>query len=354
MKKILLIALVFGLAIGAKFLFFPGNSGADAAKGGGKPKGPSPVKVYVVNPQPLEQTVQVPGIVMPTESVDLMPEAAGRVTGIFFTEGKAVSKGQLLVKLNDAELQAQLSKVKQQAKVQADRLNRLRKLLEINGTSREEVDLAETQVQGLQADQDLLAAQIAKTEIRSPFSGIIGLRQISEGAYISPGTRVATLVEGNQLKLSFSLPGFQAAQVDPQATVNCSIPGDTTDYLAQIFASDAIASDRSRLIEFRARFNGNLRNMVPGRSLAVNVPLRTVPAALMLPTEAIIPILKGQKVFIAKNGKAEERKIQTGYRDAAMVEVTSGLEAGDSVITTGIMSLKAGSDLKIITPKPKK
>ena len=136
--------------------------------------------------------------------------------------------------------------------------------------------------------------------------------------------------------------------------MNCSIPGDTTDYLAQIFASDAIASDRSRLIEFRARFNGNLRNMVPGRSLAVNVPLRTVPAALMLPTEAIIPILKGQKVFIAKNGKAEERKIQTGYRNAAMVEVTSGLEAGDSVITTGIMSLKAGSDLKIITPKPKK
>jgi membrane fusion protein, multidrug efflux system len=354
MKKVILIVLVIGLALGAKFLFFPGNSGGDPAKGGGKPKGPSPVKVFVVNPQPLQQTVQVPGVVLPTESVDLMPEAAGRVTGIYFTEGKPVSKGQLLVKLNDAELQAQLSKVKQQIKVQADRLNRLRKLLEINGTSREEVDLAETQVQGLQADQDLIAAQIAKTEIRAPFAGIIGLRQISEGAYIAPGTKVATLVEGNQLKLSFSLPGFQAALVDPETTVNCNIPGDTTVYTAKIFASDAIASDRSRLIEFRSRFNGNPRNIIPGRSLAVDVPLRTVPAALMLPTEAIIPILKGQKVFIAKNGKAEERKVLTGYRNAAMVEITDGLQPGDSVITTGIMSLKPGSDLKIITPKPKK
>ena len=125
-------------------------------------------------------------------------------------------------------------------------------------------------------------------------------------------------------------------------------------YTAKIFASDAIASDRSRLIEFRSRFNGNPRNIIPGRSLAVDVPLRTVPAALMLPTEAIIPILKGQKVFIAKNGKAEERKVLTGYRNAAMVEITDGLQPGDSVITTGIMSLKPGSDLKIITPKPKK
>ncbi len=353
MKRILIILLVIGLALGAKFLFFPGNTAADSAKGG-KPKGPSPAKVYVVNPQPLEQTVQVPGVVLPTESVDLMPESSGRVTGIFFTEGKAVSKGQLLVKLNDAELQAQLSKVKQQAKVQTDRLNRLKKLLEINGTSREEVELSETQVQGLQADIDLIAAQIAKTEIRAPFSGTIGLRRISEGAFISPGTKVATLVEGAQLKLSFSLPGFQAVQVDQNATVYCRFAGDSTVYKAQIFASDAIASDRSRLVEFKSTFVGNPKGMIPGRSLNVDVPLRTVPAALMVPTQAIIPILKGQKVFIAKNGIAEERKIITGFRNEAFVEVVSGLQAGDSVITTGIMSLKQGSELKIIPSKPKK
>jgi membrane fusion protein (multidrug efflux system) len=310
--------------------------------------------VYVVNPQTLEQTVQVPGVVLPTESVDLMPESSGRVTGIFFTEGKSVAKGQLLVKLNDAELQAQLSKVKQQIKVQTDRLTRLRKLLEINGTSREEVDLVETQVQGLQADQDLIAAQIAKTEIRAPFSGTIGLRRISEGAFIGPGTKVATLVEGTQLKLSFTLPGFQAVQVDPNASVYCRFSGDTTVYTAQIFASDAIASDRTRLVEFKSTFVGNPKGIIPGRSLNVDVPLRTVPAALMVPTQAIIPILKGQKVFVAKNGIAEERKILTGYRNEAFVEVTSGLQAGDSVITTGIMSLKQGSELKIIPSKPKK
>jgi membrane fusion protein (multidrug efflux system) len=244
--------------------------------------------------------------------------------------------------------------VKQQIKVQADRLTRLKKLLEINGTSREEVDLSETQVQGLQADQDLIAAQIAKTEIRAPFSGTIGLRRISEGAFIGPGTKVATLVEGTQLKLSFTLPGFQAVQVDPNASVYCRFSGDTTVYTAQIFASDAIASDRTRLVEFKSTFVGNPKGIIPGRSLNVDVPLRTVPAALMVPTQAIIPILKGQKVFVAKNGIAEERKILTGYRNEAFVEVTSGLQAGDSVITTGIMSLKQGSELKIIPSKPKK
>jgi membrane fusion protein (multidrug efflux system) len=107
-------------------------------------------------------------------------------------------------------------------------------------------------------------------------------------------------------------------------------------------------------VEFKSTFVGNPKGIIPGRSLNVDVPLRTVPAALMVPTQAIIPILKGQKVFVAKNGIAEERKILTGYRNEAFVEVTSGLQAGDSVITTGIMSLKQGSELKIIPSKPKK
>lgn len=354
MKKVIYLLLFIGLALGAKFLFFPGNVGNEPSKGGGKPKGPSPVKVYVLNPQPLQQTIQAPGIVLPSERVELMPETSGRITGIFFTEGKPVSKGQLLIKLNDAELQAQLSKARQQFKVQSDRLSRLKKLLEINGASREEFELTDAQVQGIQADMNLLLAQIAKTEIKAPFSGIIGLREVSEGAYITPGNRVATLVETQQPKLSFALPGYQAAQVEPETTVKCNIPGDTTAYFASIFASDAVASDRSRLVSFKAKFKENPATIIPGRSLTVEIPLRTLPSALMVPTESVIPILKGQKVFIVKNGQAEERKITTGFRNSSMVEVLSGLEAGDSVITTGMMSLKAGNELKIINARPKK
>jgi membrane fusion protein, multidrug efflux system len=183
-----------------------GSKSPDASAQQTKQSAALTVNGVVIRPQPLDNIVRSSGTVLASESVDLITEAAGRIESITFKEGTHVGKNDLLVKINDDDLQAQLKKTELQIQLASEQEKRQKQLFEINGISKEQYDIALNQVNTLKADRENLVASIRKREIRAPFNGIIGLRYISEGGYVSQTTRIASIQKINPLKVDFSIP----------------------------------------------------------------------------------------------------------------------------------------------------
>ncbi len=308
---------------------------------------PASVSAIIVESARLSNNAQATGSLLANEEVILSPEVPGKITQLNFREGQLVSKGQLLIKLNDNDLQAQKKKLELQKKLASERAERLKKLVTINATSREEADVALSSVMEIQADIENLDAQIRKTEIRAPFNGTVGFRAVSEGAFVATGTRIAVLQQTNPLKLEFSLPEQYFSLLKLNSEVEFTLQGSETIFKGKTYAIEPQIDASTRSVRVRAHVENSGNKALPGTFVEVKVPLEETPDALMIPTEAIIPILKGQKVFVSRNGKAEEVQVKTGLRTDTDIEIIDGLQAGDTVITTGIMSLKKGTPLKV-------
>lgn len=355
MRPILILGgIILALILGKLFLFpkakdtpeGQAKSGAGAAKGG-QGGGAVPVEVYLAKMEKIDNILYAPGTVVPNEEVELKAEMAGRLIKLNLWEGATVTKGQLIAKINDNELQAQLAKLEYNAALTRSREERQKKLLKIEAISQEEYDIAMNNVSTTQADKDLIMAQLEKTEIRAPFSGIIGLKSISEGAYMSPGTPVVTLVQTNPIKVDFTIPEKYARDIRLGSTVQLGLDGDVARYPARVVALDPKVDENLRTQRVRAILPNSGRLFVPGMFVKVQVDLSNNSTAIMIPTDAIVPVLKGKKVFVIKNGKAQEVMVTTGLRTDQKVQITDGLKPGDSLIVTGIMALKPDIAVKV-------
>jgi len=345
--KISLIIIFIVILLGVIKMLFLSGSADDHKKKGGKDKKVQPVTIYVVKPETLENKISSAGTVASDMEAQLKPEISGRVVKISFSEGKAVRKGQLLVKLNDADLQAQFRKLKIQLKLWADKEQRTKKLLQINGVSQEEYDNVYSQLETLKADADLLQAQIDKTEIRAPFDGIVGLKSVDEGQYISPTVVVASIQKINPVKIDFAVPEQYASLINKNSTVTFMIKGNEEKHPAAIYAIEPKIDPGTRSLLIRAKCANPKGTIYPGSFAEVELNMDKTKNALMIPTEALIPILKGQKVFLYKSGKAKEMKVKSGIRTSDRIQIVEGIVAGDTVITTGIMEISEGSAVKI-------
>lgn len=346
MKRIVIIALIVGLLVVLKLTVFSNKDAAGPKPGPGAAQGVV-VSAYVVNPSQLDHVIEASGSLTANEQVELNPEVSGKVTGIYFKEGEFAKKGDLLVKLNDEDLQAQLRKAQSALTLATERVGRMKELLSVQGTSQEEYDVTVTQEAAARADVEVIRAQIRKTEIRAPFNGRVGLRYISEGAYVMPGSKVATLQQTDPLKIDFSVPERYTSVISINQQVEFRVGGQEKVLEGKIYAIEPRIDQATRSLMIRAICNNESSDVLPGAFARVRILVSANSEALMIPTEAVIPILKGQKVFISKGGKASEVKIETGERQDAFIEVTKGLNSGDTVITTGIMSLREGSPLKV-------
>jgi membrane fusion protein, multidrug efflux system len=315
---------------------------ADAKKGQSAPV----VEGYVVKPQHLDDLVQVSGTLLPQEETVLMPEISGRITMLNIKEGTFVQKGTLLVKMFDADLQAQASKISAQLATARQTAKRLKDLYAVNGISQQEYDLAQTEVTTLEAEAALIAAQISKTEIRAPFSGVLGLRKVSEGAYVTAGTPIAVLREESNLKLDFNVPENYAASIQRSQNVFFTVANDTTIYSATVIATEQQVNQSSLNLQVRAQVNQHSKKLIPGSSANVRMQLGTSDSALVIPSTAIIPDIRYKKVMVMREGKVSYVQVVTGVRSATEVEVISGLKAGDTVVTSGIQFLRPGSGAK--------
>ena len=342
--------LSFPLLFIALFSLFFSSCGSKAQgeapkqAGGG---GPLVVDGVVLAPRPLDNIVRSSGTVLASESVDLIAEAAGRVEKIAFREGSHVSKGDLLVKINDDDLQAQLKKTELQIQLATEQEKRQKQLFGINGISQEQYDIALNQVNTLKADKENLTASIRKREIRSPFDGVIGLRYISEGGYVSPSTRIASVQKINPLKVDFAIPEKYADDVRVGDIVTFSNDEAKLNFTGKLYAIEPKIDPLTRTLQLRALCENRKETIFPGAYVQIELRLKKIADALLVPSQAVIPVLKGQSVLVKRNGVAVSVPVQTGIRTASDVQILNGLRAGDTVLTTGLMQARPGSPVVV-------
>lgn len=314
-------------------------------KNGKKP--PISVSAFVVTPQEFSNTISLSGSIEANEQIEIRSEVSGIVENISFTEGSNVSKGQVLFKVNDIELRAQLAQAKTRESLASENERRAKLLLQKEAISQEEYDIASADYRTAKAQTQLIQAQIGKTTVRAPFSGKIGLRSISPGTYVTPSTLIAKLVSTNPLKITFSIPEKYATEISKNNTISFTVPNIAETFTAKIYALEPAIEATTRTLQIRALTDNSNGKLLPGTFANIELPLKNIKDAIIIPTEAIVPIQDGKKVFIANNGKAKEVKVETLTRTDKDVVITSGLKIGDTVLTSGVMSLKNEDDIKV-------
>ena len=290
------------------------------------------------------------GSTVPDEEVDLSFETSGKVVEIYFEEGTHVRQGDLLAKINDKPLQAELKKLEAQVPLAKDRVYRQRTLLARDAVSQEAFEQVSTEYEKLMADIDLVKSHIAQTELRAPFDGIIGLREVSEGAYTSPTTRIATLTKIKPLKIDFSIPESYSSEVKKGTKIIFRIDGPTglmEDYAATVYAVESKLDVDTRTLKVRAVYPNHDESILPGRYASVEITRREIKDAIAIPSEALIPEMGKNIVYLYKSGKAQPVEIATGLRTESHVQVLDGLAAGDTLIISGVMQLRTGLPVTI-------
>ncbi len=346
-KTITISLLALGLLglIGYRIAKNSSESEKNDKKGDKKP--PLGVTAIVVSSKDFSNAISLSGSIEANENVEIRSEVSGIVEKISFSEGTNVSKGQVLVKVNDVELRAQLSQAITKQKLAGENERRAKLLLQKEAISQEEYEIASAEFRSLKAQSQLIQAQIAKTTIRAPFSGKIGLRNISPGTYVTPTTIITKLVSSSQVKISFSIPEKYASEVENNTSILFTIPNNTQKFSAKIYAIEPEIDTATRTLKIRALANNTSGQLVPGTFATIELPLKNIKDAIVIPTEAVVPIQNGKVVYIANNGKAKEVKIETLARTAKDVVVTSGIKSGDTLLVSGVMSLKDEADIKV-------
>lgn len=306
------------------------------------------VKVKVINPGLLREIIKSSGTIIPDEEVDLSFETAGKIATIYFKEGSYVKRGELLAKLIGDDLLAQLDKLQIQEKLAQEKENRQKILLAKEAVSQESYDQVKTDLQSIESEIKLQRTRIVKTQIHAPFDGKIGLRFVSEGAYVNSNTLIAKLVKNKPLKIDFSIPEKYSGIVQQGTNLQFKIEEVEKWYSAKVYAIEPKIDPKTRTIAVRAIYENSNEEIKPGRFVSIELIIREKNDALNIPTEAVIPEMGGERVFIVKNGKAESVSINIGLRTAEEIEVISGIQPGDSVIISGIMQLRSGMPVVVV------
>ncbi len=321
-------------------------SNSESQSGGGGPA-PLTVDIAVVMPQALENKIQSTGTLLANEEVELRPEISGRVTEVHFDEGSRIRQGELLLKINDRELQAEFKRKSLEEKLASGEEARRRSLLEKNGISQEEYDRSLTALQLVQAEREVIESQLAQTEIIAPMPGVVGLRYVSVGTYVTPTRLVATLQRIDSMKVEFSVPEKYVGRLTAGIAVKVTVGDPPTEQLGRIFAVESKVDLTTRTLKARARLPNPGERLIPGSFARVEITLEHIADALVIPASAILPQLDGQRVFLCENGKARSVPVTTGIRTDRSVQITSGLAPGDTLILTGLLQVGEGTMVRV-------
>ena len=337
------------------------GAGQGAKNGNAQKQPPLAVDAMIVTASSLNAQIEIPGTILANESTEIHPESSGRLVLLNVKEGALVGKGTLIAKLYDGDMQAQLNslnvqikKSEVQLKIAQQSEDRSSKLLKIQGISQQDYDLSLLQVNNIMADINVLKAQqgvihanMTKLNVYAPYSGKLGLKQVSPGAFVTPATIITTISQVNQLKIQFNIPEKYSAQVKKGQAVDFTIDGVNKSFSAAVLATeDAVESD-TRSLAVRAIIKGNDPELIPGSFAKVKFVLGEDKEALLIPNDCIIPQGRKKLLYLAKGSKALSTEITTGVRDSANIQVLTGIKNGDTVITSGILFLKPNADIKI-------
>jgi membrane fusion protein, multidrug efflux system len=338
---VLLVLLLAGV------IFYPKYKPFIASKLGPKSINSAPLRQaqqrlnasgYRIVPTHMSEIYRSTGTLRPDEETDLNFETSGKIVGIYFKESTKVKKGDLLAKINDKPLQAQLQKLQVELKLAEEKEFRQKSLLNKDAISQESYDQIVTDVQGLKADINLVKSRISETELRAPFEGVIGLRYLSEGAYVTATTKIARLIKTSPVKVEFSIPEKYSSEVQTGYPISFAVDGKSYD--ATVYAIEPKIDIATRTISLRALYPNTNGELKTGTYTSVTLELSKIDSAKSIPTESITPTMDGTIVYIYKHGRAQSVNVTTGLRTESRVQITDGLNFGDTLLITGILQLR--------------
>lgn len=310
------------------------------------------MRTIVVRAEPVEETIVATGTVHAEESIDVQPEIAGKLIRIHFQEGAFVRAGDLLAAINDAELRASLQRAVYRHQLAELKVRRVAALIDKGGVPQQEYDIAASELSVLNAEVELIKAQLARTEIRAPFDGIIGLRSVSEGAYVTPTTRIARLQAVATVKIDLSLSEKYGGRVRVGQKVEFTVAGQDGTGTAEIYALEPQIDENTRTVLVRAHAPNPAGRFRPGAFARVTWRATEYPDALMVPSVAVISAAGEKAVFVAAHDTAERRVVITGLRTASQVQIVEGLKAGEHVVVSGLQSLRPGAAIRSLDAAP--
>ena len=322
---------------------------ATAKQKAGAQRPPSRVDAFLVETRTISESIEVSGNIVADESTEIHPEVSGRIVTLNVNEGARVSKGAVLAKLYDGDLQAQKRKLQVQLQIAQQTEDRYDQLQKIGGISKQDYDITKLNVSNIRADLDIINTSIARTVIRAPFTGKLGFKGVSTGAFVTPASVITTIQKTSGLRIDFNVPEKYISQLKPGHYVNFTVEGSSRNYTAVVDATESGITESTRSLTIRARVRGDEGGLVPGNFAKVRIAFDPDPNAIMVPTQAVLPQARGKRVFVYRGGTAEAVDVTTGTRDSAMVQITGGLKPGDTVITTGLLAIRP--DAKVVINK---
>ncbi|MDG5767286.1 efflux RND transporter periplasmic adaptor subunit [Balneolales bacterium ANBcel1] len=348
LATVLLLAVI-GFLLWIRLWSGSGNAQEGPAAGQGADRGSLAVDGFIVTPESFRETVQATGNILADEEIYVRPEVSGRITAIHFREDSDVREGNLLVKMNDAELRQEKRRISYQINLARIREQRQDELLGRNAIAREDYDIVLNELNTLIAQHDRVQALIDQTEIRAPFDGIIGLKEVSTGSYVTPQSTISSLQKIDTIKIEFSIPERFRSSVARGQTVRFRVEGVENEREGEIYAIQPRVDRDTRTLRMRAiADNADLR-IFPGAFARVEVDLRQLEDALLIPSEALVPEIAGYKVYLYSGGRVQERHVEIGTRTDQRVVIREGLAPGDTVITTGLLQVRDGMPVRINT-----
>ena len=306
------------------------------------PDGPMAVDYIIAKHESIEQNISIPGTVVPFENVEVFSEISGRIKKIAFKEGSTVQKGAVLLQIDTDILQAQRKQMKVELDLAEKDEARKKSLLASKAISTEVYEQSFSKMEGLKAQIELIDVQISKGTIRAPFTGKIGLRYVSKGAYITPTSKITSIAQNEKVKIEFAVAEQFAPKIKAGQTILVQAANDTNQIEAVVYATEPTVNESTRMLTVRAEVKGT-DNLFPGSFVTVNYNLGANDQSIMLPSTALVPVLKGQKVWKMENGTAKGISVATGVRTATDVQIIGDIQPGDTLITSGLLGLREGA-----------
>lgn len=307
-----------------------------------------PVDVFVIKQIDLENEVATVGTIIANEEVDIKSELTRKITGIYFKEGTFVPSGKILFKLDDSDILARLRKLDLDEELNIKQQDREKQLLDKGLLTPDEYEVRETNIEKIRADIEVLEVELSKTEIRAPFSGIAGFRNVSIGSLVNNTNILTTIQDISKVKVDFSIPEKYLTLFRPGQDITFRVEGYDEDFTGKVISYEPKLNENTRSIILRASSNNKGSKLLPGSFVKVKLKLENINNAVMIPTESIVPKLKGQSVFIYQDGKAVSKDVEMGIRTEKEVQITNNLNIGDTVISTNILRLKPNSKVKLV------
>lgn len=301
------------------------------------------VDVIIAGAENIMSSLEVNGSALSNEMVELRPEISGRLVYLNIPDGAKVKQGAILAKVNDADIQAQMEQQKSQLDLATKTEKRLGNLLKVNGVNQADYDVALSQMNSIQANIKVLNAQIDKTVIKAPFSGELGLRVVSQGAYVTPQTLIGTLQQTDKVKIDFTVPETYASIIKKGDKVRIQTNSSAESLEAAISAIEPQINSVTRNVKVRAFLTNGI--IPPGAF--VKVMLDQNRQSIMVPSNAIIPDALSNQVVVVRNNKAVFTNVETGMRNDNLVELTSGVNAGDSIVVSGMLFVRPNAAIKV-------